>query len=114
MKEITKLYLLADARTGVYISAPYTSKVGLLDDLGIAEGEKIVEIDSDRNTDEFSLLWRHAVLRCPVCGAELDFLENVGHELKDGDYLTPPSFVIDYYKYRCRECGEYIKTTKLL
>lgn len=114
MIEIKKLYLLADARTGVCISAPYTSKVGLLDDLGIVEGEKVVEIDSERDSAEFNRLWRLAVLRCPKCGAGADFVANVGHELKDGDYLTPNSYVIDYYKYRCRECGEYFKTTKLL
>jgi len=47
---------------------------------------------------------------CPNCGGELEFVETEGHELKDGDYNTPNSYVIDNYVYRCVECGEIIKT----
>ena len=51
---------------------------------------------------------------CPHCGGELEFIETEGHELNDGDYYTPNSYVIDNYVYRCNECGEYIKTPKEL
>lgn len=47
---------------------------------------------------------------CPHCGGELVFVETDGHELNDGDYYTPNSYVIDNYVYRCVECGEIIKT----
>ena len=47
---------------------------------------------------------------CPHCGGELVFVETDGHELNDGDYNTPNSYVIDNYVYRCVECGEIIKT----
>ena len=47
---------------------------------------------------------------CPYCGGELEFVEVEGHELKDGDYYTPNSYVIDNWVYRCVECGEIIKT----
>ena len=47
---------------------------------------------------------------CPHCGGELEFVETEGHELKDGDYNTPNSYVVDNYVYRCVECGEIIKT----
>ena len=47
---------------------------------------------------------------CPHCGGELEFVETEGHELNDGDYFTPNSYVIDNYVYRCVECGEIIKT----
>lgn len=47
---------------------------------------------------------------CPNCGGELEFVETDGHELNDGDYYTPNSYVIDNYVYRCVECGEIIKT----
>lgn len=51
---------------------------------------------------------------CPECGGELRFVETDGHELKDGDYWTPNSYVIDYYIYECRECGKTIKSEKEL
>ena len=51
---------------------------------------------------------------CPHCGGELKFLEIEGHELRDGDYLTPNSYVIDNYVYRCAECGEITKSEKEL
>ena len=51
---------------------------------------------------------------CPHCGGELEFVETEGHELKDGDYYTPNSYVIDNYVYQCRECGETIKSEKEL
>ena len=47
---------------------------------------------------------------CPHCGGELEFVETEGHELKDGDYYTPNSYIVDNYVYRCVECGEIIKT----
>ena len=51
---------------------------------------------------------------CPECGGELQFVETEGHEIKDGDYYTPNSYVIDKYVYRCAECGEIVKTDKEL
>ena len=51
---------------------------------------------------------------CPHCGGELKFVETEGHEIKDGDYYTPNSYVIDKYVYRCAECGEIVKTVKEL
>ena len=36
--------------------------------------------------------------------------EQQAHELRDGDYYTPNSYIIDNYVYRCADCGEYIKT----
>ena len=51
---------------------------------------------------------------CPHCGGELQFVETEGHELNDGDYYTPNSYVIDNYVYQCRECGETIKSEKEL
>ena len=47
---------------------------------------------------------------CPHCGGELKFYDTEGHEINDGDYYTPNSYVIDNYVYRCVECGETIKT----
>lgn len=47
---------------------------------------------------------------CPHCGGNLKYKETVGHELKDGDYWTPNSWVADYYVYTCPICGETIKT----
>lgn len=51
---------------------------------------------------------------CPHCGGKLEFYETEGHELNDGDYYTPNSYIIDNYVYRCVECGETIKTPKEL
>jgi hypothetical protein len=48
---------------------------------------------------------------CPHCGGELEFVETEGHELKDGDYYTPNSYIVDNYVYRCGECGKIIKKT---
>lgn len=47
---------------------------------------------------------------CPECGGGLKFVETEGHELKDGDYYTPNSYIIDRYVYKCRVCGEIIKS----
>ena len=47
---------------------------------------------------------------CPYCGGELKFIETEGHELNDGDYYTPNTYIVDNYVYRCAECGETIKT----
>lgn len=52
--------------------------------------------------------------KCPECGGELDYVETQGHELNDGDYYTPNSYIIDKYIYRCADCGEIIKTDKEL
>lgn len=51
---------------------------------------------------------------CPECGGELECWKEVGHELKDGDYYTPNSYVIDYFIYRCADCGEIFKSEKEL
>lgn len=51
---------------------------------------------------------------CPECGGEMRFVETEGHKVKDGDYYTPDSYVIDNYIYRCAECGETIKTKEEL
>lgn len=51
---------------------------------------------------------------CPMCGGPLEYVETEGHELKDGDYYTPNSYIIDNYIYRCADCGEIIKTSKEL
>ena len=48
-------------------------------------------------------------LRCDNCGAEMQFKDEFGHELKDGDYWTPNSWQVDGYVYECPECGERIK-----
>lgn len=47
---------------------------------------------------------------CPNCGGELEFVRTEGHEINDGDYYTPNSYVVDFYVYRCVECGIYYKT----
>lgn len=47
---------------------------------------------------------------CPVCGGNLIYDETEGHELKDGDYFTPNSWVVDLYVYHCPECGEIVKS----
>lgn len=46
---------------------------------------------------------------CPECGGELELIDAEGHELHDGDYYTPNSYIVDYYIYRCRDCGETVK-----
>lgn len=65
------------------------------------------------HTDAFDAFCRLIVMgdgNCPNCGGELKFSETIGHELKDGDYYTPNSYVIDYYVYHCPICGEIIKS----
>lgn len=65
------------------------------------------------NADVFDAFCRLTVIGdgdCPKCGGELKFDETIGHELKDGDYYTPNSYVIDYYVYHCPICGETIKS----
>ena len=47
---------------------------------------------------------------CPHCGGNLLYVETEGHEINDGDYYTPNSWVIDNYVYHCAVCGETIKT----
>lgn len=51
---------------------------------------------------------------CPECGGELRFVETEGHEINDGDRLTPNSYEIDKYVYICPVCGSIVKTTKEL
>lgn len=51
---------------------------------------------------------------CPECGGKLEFCETEGHELNDGDYWTPNTYIVDEYIYRCAECGETIKSEKEL
>ena len=51
---------------------------------------------------------------CPECGGELAFLETEGHELNDGDYFHPNTYEIDQYVYKCRHCGEIVKSEKEL
>lgn len=41
---------------------------------------------------------------CPECGGNLDYEEN-GHYLDDGDYYTPPTWVVDEYICTCSNCG---------
>lgn len=65
------------------------------------------------HTDTFDAFCRLIVMGdgdCPKCGGELKFDETIGHELKDGDYYTTNSYVIDYYVYHCPICGEIIKS----
>lgn len=47
---------------------------------------------------------------CPNCGGNLVYDETEGHELNDGDYNTPNSWVPDLYCYHCANCGEIYKT----
>lgn len=47
---------------------------------------------------------------CPKCGGKLIYDGTKGHELQDGDYYTPNSYVIDFYLYHCPICGETIKS----
>lgn len=51
---------------------------------------------------------------CPLCGGNLIYDETEGHELHDGDYFTPNSWVVDLYVYHCANCGETIKTSNEL
>lgn len=46
---------------------------------------------------------------CPHCGGELIYDGDEGHELKDGDYFTPNTWIKDFEVYICRQCGETIK-----
>lgn len=47
---------------------------------------------------------------CPLCGGNLIYDCEKGHELQDGDYWTPNSWVVDLYVYHCANCGETIQT----
>lgn len=51
---------------------------------------------------------------CPHCGGKSEFVETEGHELNDGNYDIPNSYIIDNYVYRCAECGKIFKTTNEL
>lgn len=46
---------------------------------------------------------------CPHCGGFTKCVETVGHELNDGDYCTPNSYIVDYYVQECPICGERYK-----
>lgn len=47
---------------------------------------------------------------CPDCGGrEFRRIDQVGHTIIDGDYMTPDSYYIDFYVYECRECGGIFK-----
>ena len=64
------------------------------------------------HTDVFDAFCRLILIGegdCPKCGGELIFDETIGHETNDGDYFTPPSYVVDYYVYHCPVCGEIYK-----
>ena len=65
------------------------------------------------NADVFDAFCRLTIIGdgdCPNCGGELKLKDTIGHELNDGDYFTPPSYVVDYYEYECPICGETIKS----
>ncbi len=47
---------------------------------------------------------------CPHCGGDVEFMETYGHELNDGDYMTPNSYVVDGYVYRCKVCNQFFKS----
>lgn len=51
---------------------------------------------------------------CPNCGGDLKLYDALGHELNDGTYDVPNSYVIDEYVYECPNCGEIIKTDEEL
>lgn len=44
---------------------------------------------------------------CPYCGGKLEFYEYEGHELHDGDYWTPNSWVWDKAVYYCPVCDTF-------
>lgn len=51
---------------------------------------------------------------CPECGGVLELVGTDGHEIHDGDYLTPNTYVADKYNYKCRVCGNELTTDKEL
>lgn len=51
---------------------------------------------------------------CPECGGLLKLVDMEGDELKDGDRLTPNTFVPRTWIYKCAVCGKIIKTNKEL
>ena len=51
---------------------------------------------------------------CPECGEYLQFWGENGHELNDGDYLTPNTFVTESYTYKCPNCGAIYETKNAL
>lgn len=80
---------------------------------GFLYGDKTRSIPSDA-FDAFCALIVVGDGNCPLCGGELDLLEVEGHELNDGDYYTPNSYTVENMVYRCKECGEIIKSEKEL
>ena len=64
-------------------------------------------------SDDLETLCKLVVLRddtCPYCGSEVDEYDREGHDNEDGDYWTPSTWTVDFYIYRCRECGEKFKS----
>ena len=47
---------------------------------------------------------------CPHCGGELKYVGSEGHEIKDGNYYTPNSYIVDNFVYSCELCGEIFRT----
>lgn len=49
-------------------------------------------------------------LICPHCGGPVVFVETEGHDIPSGVWDLPPTRVIDKYVYRCRDCGDFLKS----
>ena len=80
---------------------------------GFLYGDKTRSIPADV-FDAFCALIVMGDGDCPLCGGNLIYDETEGHELHDGDYFTPNSWVVDLYVYHCANCGETIKTSNEL
>ena len=76
---------------------------------GFLYGDKSHSIPADA-FDAFCALTVVGDGDCPFCGGNLIYDEIEGHELNDGDYYTPNSWVVDLYVYHCANCGEIYKT----
>ncbi len=65
------------------------------------------------DTDVFDAFCRLIVMGdgdCPHCGGNLLYDHADGHELNDGDYWTPNSYLEDMFYYRCSYCDEIYKS----
>lgn len=83
-----------------------------LSDLCGVLSEYLYGVRRSINYDVFNAFCKITVIGdddCPHCGGELKYIETEGHELNDGDYFTPNSYVEDKEVYRCVQCGETIK-----